>query len=273
MKSLENKTVFISGASRGIGRAIALKLACRGANIIVAAKTVDKHPKLSGTIHTVVEEIKSINGHASAVQMDIRSEDEVNNAVSEAINEFGSIDILINNASAIDLSPSEFLPIKKYDLMHQVNVRGTYILTTAVLPFLKKSDHAHILNLSPPLNMDSRWFENHVAYTMTKYGMSMCVLGMAEEYKKYNIAVNALWPRTTIDTAAIRNMPGGDQIANQSRKPKIVADAAFCILSKDPSTHTGNFYIDQDVLEAEGITDFGPYAVQKNSNLMDDFFL
>lgn len=273
MNLFNNKTVFISGASRGIGRAIALKLAHHGANIVVAAKTVEKHPKLSGTIHSVVEEIGSIKGHALAVQMDIRSEDEVNKAVSDAINKFGSIDVLINNASAIDLSPSEFLPIKSYDLMHQVNVRGTYILTKAALPFLKKSDHAHVLNLSPPLNLDSRWFENHVAYTMTKYGMSMCVLGMAEEFKKYQIAVNALWPRTTIDTAAIRNMPGGDQIANQSRKPEIVADAAFCILSKDPSTHTGNFYIDQNVLEAEGINDFESYAVQKNNDLLDDFFL
>lgn len=273
MKSITNRTVFISGASRGIGRAIALKLAHHGANIVVAAKTIEKHPKLNGTIHTVVEEIKSLKGYALAVQMDIRSEEDVNNAVSKAMKEFGSIDILINNASAIDLSPSAFLPIKKYDLMHQVNVRGTYILTTAVLPFLKKSDHAHVLNLSPPLNMDSRWFENHVAYTMTKYGMSMCVLGMAEEFRKYHIAVNALWPKTTIDTAAIRNMPGGDQIASQSRKPQIVADAAFCILSKDPLTNSGNFYIDQHVLEEERTTDFEPYAVQNNTDLLDDFFL
>lgn len=272
MGQLSNKTVFITGASRGIGKAIALKLASHGANIVIAAKTTEPHPRLEGTIFTARDEVLASGGQAMAVQLDVRDEQAVESAVSAAADHFGGIDILINNASAIQLTPVEHTEIKRYDLMHMVNVRGTYICSKACLPYLKSSDHAHILNLSPPLTLDPKWFGNHLAYTMSKFGMSMCVLGMSEEWRDYNICVNALWPQTTIATAAVQNLLGGDSMVKMSRTPQIVADAALEILT-DVSRPTGQFFIDEDVLRKKGISNFDHYAVDSNSELMTDLFL
>lgn len=269
----KNKTVFITGGSRGIGKAIGLKLAAAGANIVVAAKTTEPHPKLPGTIYTAAEEMKAVGGKALAVKVDIRSEEMVLAAVEKTVEQFGGIDILINNASAINLSPTQHLPMKRYDLMHSVNTRGTYLCTKSCLPYLKKSKNPHILNLSPPLNLDPKWFGGHVAYTMAKYGMSMCVLGHAEEFREEGIAVNALWPQTTIDTAAVRNLLGGEALAQQSRTPQIIADAAFYILQRDSKTCTGNFFIDEKVLLQEGIQNLDQYAVNLDNDLMPDFFI
>jgi citronellol/citronellal dehydrogenase len=269
----KNKTVFISGASRGIGKEIGLRLAREGANIVVAAKTDAPHAKLPGTIHSAVEEMIAAGGQALAVMMDVRQEELVDAAVSKAVERFGGIDILVNNASAISLTGTLQTSMKTYDLMHQVNVRGTYMLSQKCLPHLLKSAHPHILNLSPPLNMDPKWFKNHVAYTMTKYGMSMCVFGMAAEFQKQGIAVNALWPKTTIATVAVANLPGGNMLMERSRYATIMGDAAHAVLSKDPKEVTGQFFIDEEVLRAEGIVDFSHYAVHPELELFPDYFL
>jgi len=273
MTNLKGKTIFITGASRGIGKAIALRAAKDGANISVVAKTKDPHPILPGTVYTAVEEINSVGGHGLPCIADIRYEDQVQSAVDDTIKEFGGIDILVNDASAISLTPTLETTMKRFDLMFSVNVRGTFLCSKLCLPHLKKSENPHILNLSPPLNMDSKWFEHHVAYTMSKYGMSMCVLGMAEEFKKDGISVNALWPRTAIATAAVRNLLGGKTNINHSRKPEIVADAAYFILTKPSKETTGNFFIDDEVLIENGVTDLGKYSVVPNAKLIPDFFL
>jgi citronellol/citronellal dehydrogenase len=265
--------VFITGGSRGIGKAIALKLASHGANVAIAAKTADPNPKLEGTIYSAAEEIEKAGGKALPLQVDIRYEDQVKKAVEETVAKFGGIDILVNNASAINLSPTETLEPKRFDLMHSINVRGTFIVSQACIPYLKKSTNPHILNLSPPLDMDRKWFGAHLAYTMSKYGMSMVVLGLAEELKKYGIAANALWPRTTIATAAVQNLLGGDYLIQRSRKPEIVADAAFAILSRPSRECTGHFFIDEEVLREEGIIDFSHYAIDPSQELQTDLFV
>jgi citronellol/citronellal dehydrogenase len=265
--------VFITGGSRGIGKAIALKLASQGANVAIAAKTADPNPKLEGTIYSAAEEIEKAGGKALPLQVDIRYEDQVKKAVEETVAKFGGIDILVNNASAINLSPTETLEPKRFDLMHSINVRGTFIVSQACIPYLKKSTNPHILNLSPPLDMDRKWFGAHLAYTMSKFGMSMVVLGLAEELKKYGIAANALWPRTTIATAAVQNLLGGDYLIQRSRKPEIVADAAFAILSRPSRECTGHFFIDEEVLREEGIIDFSHYAIDPSQELQTDLFV
>jgi citronellol/citronellal dehydrogenase len=269
----QNKTVFITGASRGIGKAIAIRLAKEGANIVVAAKSVEENPKLGGTIFSAAEEIEKAGGKALAVQCDIRFEDQVQSAVDNAAAKFGGIDILINNASAIYLTPTEQTEPKRFDLMHDINVRGTFFMTKACIPYLKKSSNAHILTLSPPINLNPKWLSGHVAYTMAKYNMSMMALGWAAEFKSNNIASNALWPRTTIDTAAVRNLLGGTMLANMSRTTEILADAAYFILSKPSSECTGNCFIDEDVLAKEGITDLSHYSVVPGATLYTDLFV
>ncbi|MGV3657952.1 MAG: SDR family oxidoreductase [Chitinophagaceae bacterium] len=271
--SLSGKSVFITGGSRGIGKAIALRLAREGANIVIGAKTTEPHPKLEGTIYTAAEEIESAGGKCLPLQLDIRDDEAIQKAVEQAAAHFGGIDILINNASAINLSPTEALEPKRYDLMHSINVRGTFMMSRASIPYLKRSSNAHILNLSPPINLNPKWLGQHLAYTMSKYGMSMVALGLAEELKKYRIGVNALWPQTTIATAAVQNLLGGDFLIQKSRTPDIVADAAYIILSREAATCTGNFFIDEEVLKEEGVTDFSKYAVNASENLMKDIFL
>ncbi|CAH0723195.1 unnamed protein product, partial [Brenthis ino] len=269
---LAGRTLFITGASRGIGKAIALKAAKDGANVVVAAKTAEPHPKLPGTIYSAAEEIEALGGKALPCIVDVRDEKQVQNAIDEAVKKFNGIDILVNNASAISLTGTAQTDMKRYDLMHNINTRGTFLASKLCLPLLKNSDHAHILNLSPPLNMNPYWFSIHVAYTMAKYGMSMCVLGMSEEFKPYNIGVNALWPKTAIATAAIEMLTGD---TSTSRKPDIVSDAAYIMLCKDPKNYTGNFAIDEDVLKANGISDLTPYACDPShvNDLLPDFFL
>ena len=270
----ENKTVFISGGSRGIGKAIALKLAREGANIAIAAKTVDPNPKLDGTIFTAAEEIaKAGNGKVLPLQADIRFEESINEAVNATVAHFGGIDILINNASAISLTQTEQTEWKRWELMQSINVRGTFFTSRACIPHLKKAHNPHILNLSPPINLDPGWFAKHLAYTISKYGMSMVVLGLAEELKGDRIAANALWPKTTIATAAVQNLLGGDFLMQRSRTPDIVADAAFHILQRPSYECSGNFFIDEDVLKAEGVTDFSHYAVNPQHKLMMDLFV
>ena len=271
--SMKGRTAFITGASRGIGKAIALRLAREGANIVIAAKTAETNPKLEGTIYSAAEEIEAAGGKALPLQVDIRFEEQVNEAVLKAAEAFGGIDILINNASAINLAPVEHLEAKRFDLMHQVNVRGTFLVSKACISFLKKGSNPHILNLSPPLDINPAWFRDHTAYTISKYGMSMLILGLSEELRKYGIAANALWPRTTIATAAVQNLLGGDYLIQRSRKPEIVADAAFAILSRHAKECTGNFFIDEEVLRAEGITDFLHYAVNSENELQNDLFI
>jgi citronellol/citronellal dehydrogenase len=271
--SFKNKTVFITGATRGIGLAIGKRLAQEGANIVIAAKTADPHPKLEGTIFTAAAEIEAAGGKALPVLCDVREEEMVDAAVAQAIEAFGGIDILINNASAINLSGTLQLPMKRYDLMHQVNGRATFMVSQKCLPHLFKSENPHILNISPPLNFTEKWFAPHVAYSMAKYNMSLCVLGMAGEFRDKGVAVNALWPRTTIATAAVQNLLGGDEIVRRSRKPEIMADAAFYVLSRAAKATTGNFFIDDEVLAAEGITDLDQYAVVPGLELMPDFFV
>ncbi|MFQ5570446.1 MAG: SDR family oxidoreductase [Rhodothermales bacterium] len=273
MSTLHKKTLFITGASRGIGKAIALRAAQDGANIVIAAKTTVPHPKLPGTIYTAAEEIESAGGKALPCQVDIRHEDQIRAAVEKAVETFGGIDILVNNASAIFLAGTLETPMKRYDLMHGVNVRGTFATSQACLPHLKKAANPHILNISPPLNIEARWFAPHVAYTMAKYGMSLCVLGMAEEFKKDGVAVNALWPRTTIATAAVRNLLGGEEVVRCSRKPAIMGDAAHWILTQDSRACTGQFFIDDEVLHQAGVTDLTPYAVDPSATLLPDFFV
>jgi citronellol/citronellal dehydrogenase len=272
MTKLKSKTLFITGASRGIGKAIALRAAQDGANIAVVAKTKEPHPKLPGTVYSAVDEINAIGGHGLACIADIRFEEQVKSAIEATINEFGGIDIVINDASAISLTPTLETEMKRFDLMFSVNVRGTFMCSKLCVPYLKKSENPHILNLSPPLNMDPKWFAHHVAYTMSKYGMSMCVLGMAEEFKKDKIAVNALWPRTAIATAAVKNLLGGESAVKHSRKPEIVADAAYLIITEKSDQCTGNFFIDDEVLIEHGITDLSHYSVVPNTRLISDFF-
>ena len=273
VRSLKDKTIFISGGSRGIGLAIAKRAAADGANIVIAAKTTTPHAKLPGTIHTAAAEITAAGGQALAVQVDIREEAQVEAAVKQAVERFGGIDILINNASAVNISGTLDTPMKRYDLMHQVNARGTFLCSQKCLPYLKKAANPHILMLSPPLDMSAKWFGATLAYTMAKFGMSMCVLGMAEEFKSKGVAVNALWPRTAIDTAAIRYELGGPALAKHCRKPEIVADTAHLILTRPSRSCTGNFFIDDEVLASEGITDLSGYAVAPGEPLLLDFFL
>jgi citronellol/citronellal dehydrogenase len=269
---LEGKTLLITGASRGIGKAIALRAARDGANVAVAAKTDRKHPVLPGTIHTTVEAIEAAGGKGLAVRLDIREDEAVERAVATVAEHFGGIDILVNNASAIMLKGTLDLPLKRYDLMFDVNVRGTYVVSRACIPQLLKSANPHVLNLSPPLNLNPAWFRDHVAYTMAKYGMSMCVLGMAEEFREQGIAFNALWPRTVIDTAAITIL--GDAVKPENcRSPEIMADAAHAILCQKARHCTGNFYLDEDVLRATGVRDFDRYAVKPGAPLLRDLFL
>ena len=273
MSNLKNKTLFVSGASRGIGLAIAKRAARDGANIILAAKTAEPHPKLPGTIYTAAEEIVEEGGEALPVICDIRDEENVRKAVNLGVDKFGGIDICINNASAIQLTGTLLTDMKRFDLMHQINTRGTYLVSKVCLPHLQKSDNPHILNLSPPLDMDPKWFGPHVAYTMAKFGMSMCVLGMAEEFKDDGVAVNALWPRTAIATAAIKNALGGDAIMNISRSPEIMGDAAYVILTKNSREFTGNFCIDDNLLAENGVEDFSQYAEVPFEQLAPDFFV
>ena len=272
MQGLKGKTVFITGATRGIGREIALRCARDGANLVVTGKSVEPHPKLPGTIHSVAKEIEAAGGKALPLQLDVRDAVAIGNAVTEAARVFGGIDCLVNNASAISLTGTMDTPIRRLDLMLAVNLRGTFACSQACIPHLAKGVNSHILNLSPPLNMHPRWFKGHVAYTMAKYGMSMCTLGMAEELRAQGIAVNSLWPRTTIATAAIEvNFPGA--ILKASRKAEIVADAAYAILNRDSRRATGNFYVDETVLREEGVTDFDRYAVSPGTPLYTDLFL
>ena len=271
--SLKDKVIFISGGSRGIGLAMVKRAAQDGAKVVIAAKTADPHPKLPGTIYTAADEIVEAGGEALPVICDIRSEDNVRDAVNQAVDHFGGIDICINNASAIQLTNVTDTEMKRYDLMHQINGRGTYMVSKFCLPHLKKSTNAHILNLAPPLDMEPKWFAGTVAYTMAKYTMSMCVLGMAEEFKEMGIAVNALWPRTAIATAAVQNHLGGDEIMRLSRTVEIMADAAYEILTKDSKEFTGNFCIDDIVLHESGDKDCSKYASVPFGELMPDFFV
>ena len=271
--SFKNKTVFITGASRGIGKAIALKLAAAEANIVVVAKSVEENPKLGGTIYSAAEEIEAAGGKALAVQCDIRDEAQINNAVEKAVAKFGGIDVLINNASAISLTTTEQTDPKRFDLMHDINVRGTFLVSRACIPYLKLGINPHILNLSPPINMDIKWLKGHVAYTMSKYNMTMIALGLSGELKPFNIAANTLWPRTTIATAAVQNLLGGDALMKMSRKPEIIADAAFYILRRPCYECTGNTFIDEEVLAAAGITDLEQYAITPGGKLYTDLFL
>jgi len=273
--SFQGKTVFITGASRGIGHAIGVRLAREGANIVIAAKTAKPHPKLPGTIYTAAEDMEKVGGKALPLMVDIRFEDQVKAAVDKTVETFGGIDMLINNASAIQLTGTLQTDMKRYDLMHQINTRGTFLCSQACLPHLLKARNPHVLNLSPPLNMDARWFAPHVAYTMAKYGMSMCVLGMAGEFKG-KVAFNALWPRTAIATAAVANILGGDEMIKRSRTPEILSDAAYYILQRDFRTTTGQFFIDDEVLASEGITDLSGYNVTPGippEELVKDFFI
>ncbi len=269
--SLSGKTLFISGASRGIGLAIALRAAHDGANVVIAAKTETAHPKLPGTIHTAAAEIEAAGGKALPLAVDIRFEDQVYGAVERAVRQFGGIDILVNNASAISLTGTLQTPMKRYDLMMGVNVRGTFLCSQACLPHLKKAANPHILTLSPPLDMRAKWFAPHLAYTMAKYGMSMCVLGMAEEFREAGVAVNALWPRTIIATAALQVIPGAE--AERGRTSEIVADAAWHILTRDSRSTTGNFFIDDEVLASAGIMDLSRYSVAQGKPLKLDLFV
>jgi len=271
-ETLQHKTLFITGASRGIGKAIALKAAADGANIVIAAKTDRKHPRLPGTIHEAAAEIEQAGGKALPIKLDIRDEQAVAEAMQQAADHFGGIDILVNNASAIYLAPTPEVPMKRFDLMFGVNVRGTFVCSQAAWPWLKRAENPHILNLSPPLNMDPKWFAPHVAYTMAKYGMSQCVLGMAEEFRQHGIAVNALWPKTVIATAALAML--GDAVKPENcRKPEILADAAHWILTRRASEVTGNFFIDEGVLEKMGVRNLDQYAVAPGERLLPDLFV
>jgi citronellol/citronellal dehydrogenase len=272
MSTLQGKTLFITGASRGIGLAIGVRAARDGANVVIAAKTADPHPKLEGTIYTAAAAIEAAGGKALPLVCDIRSDEQVYGAVERAVKQFGGIDILVNNASAISLTGTLDTPMKRYDLMHQINTRGTFLCSQACIPHLKQASNPHILNLAPPLSMKAQWFKPHVAYTMAKYGMSMCVLGMAAEFAEDGIAVNALWPRTTIATAAV-NMLGGEMMMSVSRKPDIMADAAYHILTRPSRACTGNFFIDEDLLRSAGVTDLEHYSVTPGGELAPDFFV
>jgi len=274
MASLKDKTLFITGASRGIGLAIALRAARDGANVAIAAKTAEPHPKLPGTIFDAAKAIEEAGGRALPLVCDIRFEDQVEQAVARAVETFGGIDICVNNASAISLTPIERTEMKRFDLMMGVNTRGTFVVSKACIPHLRRAENPHILMLSPPLDMQPKWFAGHVAYSIAKFGMSLCVLGLAEELKPDGIAVNALWPRTTIATAAIKNLLGGDEVVRMSRKPDILADAAHLVFNQPARTFTGNFLIDDSFLyEVGGITDFDRYRVDPSADLAPDFFV
>ena len=271
--SFRGKTIFITGASRGIGKAIALKLAQEGARIVVASKSVEENPKLGGTIFSAAKEIVEAGGEALPVQCDIRFEEQIAHAVKKTIEVFGGIDILVNNASSISLTPTEKTEPKRFDLMHDINVRGTFFVSQACIPYLRKGVNPHILNLSPPVNLQPKWLANHLAYTLSKYNMTMIAMGLAEELKKDRIGVNALWPQTTIATAAVQNLLGGEALINMSRAPAIVADAAYYILSRSSESCTGNCFIDEQVLAQEGITDLEKYSVVPGSTLYTDLFV
>lgn len=274
MNAFKGKTVFITGASRGIGHAIGLRLAREGANIVIAAKTTEPHPRLPGTIYTAADDMVQAGGQALPIAVDIRQEEMVEAAVKQAADHFGGIDILINNASAIFLAGTVETPMKRFDLMHQVNTRGTYLCSQKCIPFLLEAENGHILNISPPLNIEERWFAPHVGYTMAKFGMSLCVLGMAGEFRK-KIGVNALWPRTAIATAAVQNLLGGEEMIRRSRKPEIMADCAYFILQRDKKSCSGNFFVDDELLAEEGITDLSGYAVDPEmaDEMVPDFFV
>ena len=273
----QNKTYLITGASRGIGKAIGLRLAREGANIVILAKTTEPHPKLPGTIYSAADEMRAAGGQALPLAVDIRDEAAVHDAVAQAVAGFGGVDGLINNASAIFLADTLNVPMKRFDLMHSVNARGTFVCSQACLPHLIESAAAgrnpHILNLSPPLNLEERWFAPHLAYTMAKYGMSLCVLGMAAEFRERGVAVNALWPRTVVATAAVQNILGGDEMIRRSRTPEIVADAAYHILQRNVSQASGEFFLDEDVLRETGVEEFERYAVEPGQELIADFFI
>ena len=271
--TLAGKTLFITGASRGIGLAIALRAARDGANIAIAAKTAEPHPKLDGTIYTAAEDIENAGGHALPLIVDVRNDDAVKAGIERTAERFGGIDIVVNNASAIQLTPTPQTDMKRYDLMQQINTRGTFMVTKFALPYLEESDNPHVLVLSPPLDMEERWFAGHTAYSISKFGMSLCVLGFAGEFRDRGVAVNALWPRTTIATAAISNIVGGEDMMRASRKPDIMADAAYAIFTKPSREFTGNFCIDDTFLAAEGVTDFDKYRIDSTAKLQPDFFV
>lgn len=272
--SLAGKTIFMSGGSRGIGLAMAKKCAADGANVAIAAKTAEPHPKLEGTIYTAAKEIEDAGGQALPLICDIRDEEAVQSCVDQTVAQFGGIDICINNASAISLTPTQHTPMKRYDLMNQVNARGTFLVSQKCLPHLKNASNPHILNIAPPLDMKAKWFKNHVAYTMAKYGMSLCTLGMSEEFRPDGIAVNSLWPMTSIDTAAVRNVLGGDSMAKMSRTPDIMADAAYVVLNQNASKYTGQFIIDEFILAESGVEDFTVYNQPGyDGPLAADFFV
>jgi citronellol/citronellal dehydrogenase len=272
--TLAGKTMFISGGSRGIGLAIAVRAAADGANVALIAKTAEPHPKLEGTIYTAAEAIEQAGGQALPIVGDIRDDDQVSSAVAQAIERFGGIDICVNNASAINLSGTEALELKRYDLMQDINTRGTFTVSKACVPHLKQASNPHVLTLSPPLSLDPKWFKGHVGYTISKYGMSMCTLGMAEEFREDGIAFNALWPRTLVATAAVQNLLGGDAAMKGSRKPEIMADAAHVILTRPSRETTGNFFLAEDVLAEEGITDLSDYSYGgADSDLIADLFV
>jgi citronellol/citronellal dehydrogenase len=272
--SLANKVVLLTGGTRGIGKSIAIRLAREGAHLAIVGKTVDPNPKLEGTIHTAAAEIDAAGpGKVLPLQGDIRFEDSISQVVKATVDTFGGIDILVNNASAINLSPTEQTEPKRWDLMHDINVRGTFFMSRACIPYLKKSSNPHIINLSPPLQLNPEWFGKYLAYTISKFGMSMIVLGLAEELKQYKIGVNALWPKTTIATAAVKNLLGGDFLVQRSRTPEIVADAAYYILKRNSGDCTGNFFIDEEVLASEGVNDLSKYSVNPQMELMKDLFV
>lgn len=274
MADLKGKTMFISGASRGIGLAIAKRAAADGANVAIAAKTAEPHPKLPGTIYSAAEEIEQAGGKALPIVCDIRYEEQVEQAVEKTVAEFGGIDICVNNASAIQLTGTLQTQMKRFDLMHQINARGSFLVSQKCIPQLQKADNPHVLNLSPPLDMSVKWFKDHAAYSLAKYSMSVWVLGMSEEFRNEGIAFNALWPRTTIATAAVKNLLGGEEMVNASRTPEIMGDAAYQILTKPSREFTGNFCIDDEVLYEAGVTDFGKYKVNPDTKqLMPDFFV
>lgn len=271
--SLKGKTLFITGGSRGIGLAIAIKAARDGANVTIAAKTAEPHPKLAGTIYTAAAEIEAAGGKCLPLMVDVRDEASVAEAIAKTAQTFGGIDIVVNNASAISLGNTQMTDMKRYDLMHQINTRGTFMVSKYAIPHLEKAENPHILMLSPPLDMKMRWFAPHLAYTMAKYGMSMCVLGLAGELAPKGIAVNALWPRTTIATAAVQNLLGGDKMVQASRTPEMIADAAWMVFNKPSRSFSGNFLIDDSFMAGEGVTDFTPYRVDPSVPLMPDFFV
>ena len=271
--SLAGKTLFITGASRGIGLAIGLRAAREGANVAIAAKTAEPHPKLPGTIYSAAQEIEAAGGRALPLLVDVRDEDAVKEAIAKTVETFGGLDIVVNNASAINLAPTSIMDMKRFDLMHQINTRGTFMVSKYAIPHLEKAQNPHILMMSPPLDMKERWFAPHLAYSIAKYGMSLCVLGLAGELRPKGIAVNALWPRTTIATSAVKNLLGGDQIVQSSRTPEILADAAAMIFAKPAREFTGQFIIDDTFMAGEGVTDFAKYRVDPNAPLMPDFFV